>query len=382
MSAASTARVSKHDSGLPALRPAEDADLDALTRLEAACFETDRISRRSFRRFLGRHTAELTVAEDDSGIVGYVLTLFRSGTALGRLYSLAVTPEARGRGLGRLLTGVAEDAALQRDCILLRLEVRPDNDSAIALYKALGYRVFDRIRDYYEDHADALRFQKLLRAAVPEHPVPLYYAQTTDFTCGPAAMLMAMNALDPTLVPTRQLELRLWREATTIYMAAGHGGCEPVGLALTAARRGIAASVHVNQAPPFFIDSVRNEDKREVMTMIQEEFVQQATTLGIPIKQTPLGMDELRVALDRGQIALVLVSHYRMTGDRTPHWIVVYGHDGRRAFAHDPWIEPDELETPLAVADLPIPWMELGRMARYGRSRLQATVLLGPISQS
>ena len=117
------------------------------------------------------------------------------------------------------------------------------------------------------------------------------------------------------------------------------------------------------------------------MTTTQEDFGQQAAELGVPIVKEPLDMERLRAALDAGQVALILVSHYRMTGHRTPHWIVVYGHDGRRAFAHDPWVEPDNLETALAVTDLPIPWGELERMARYGRSKLQAAILLRRTTQ-
>jgi hypothetical protein len=50
--------------------------------------------------------------------------------------------------------------------------------------------------------------------------------------------MMAMKALDPAMELNRTLELRLWREATTIFMTSGHGGCGPYGLALSAYRRG------------------------------------------------------------------------------------------------------------------------------------------------
>jgi len=362
---------------VPGLRPATPADVDALVALEDRCFATDRLSRRSFRRFIALHRADCTVALLDGRVVGYALTLFRAGTALARLYSIAVDPGARGHGLGEALLRAAEAAALDRDCVLLRLEVNPDNAAAVALYKRLGYRPFAHIRDYYEDHGDALRMQRALRAAAPAHPTPPYYAQTTDFTCGPAAMMMALAALDPAIVPDRRLEFRLWREATTVFMCAGHGGCEPVGLALAAARRGFAVTVHANQPPPYFLDSVRDPDKRDVMVLTQDDFREQATALGIPLHESALTMADVRAALDDGRVALLLVSHYRMLGDRTPHWVLVFGHDGRRAFLHDPWVEADDLETPLASADLPVPWAELDRMARYGRRRLQAALLIG-----
>jgi ribosomal protein S18 acetylase RimI-like enzyme len=44
----------------------------------------------------------------------------------------------------------------------MRLEVRPDNRAAVALYRAAGYERFARIERYYEDGAPAERFRKSL----------------------------------------------------------------------------------------------------------------------------------------------------------------------------------------------------------------------------
>lgn len=360
-----------------AIRPAGERDVDALVGLENRCFETDRLSRRSFRHFITRGRAALLVAEGGGGLLGYVLVLFRAGTALARVYSVAVLPEARGQGLGRQLMQAAEAAAVERDCLWLRLEVRADNAHAITLYRRLGYRPFDRVPDYYEDHGEALRMQKALRAEVPTHTVPPYFPQSSDFTCGPAALMMAMAAVDPRVRPDQRLEFRLWREATLVFMSGGHGGCEPFGLALAAARRGYDVAVHVSQPPPYFVDGVRNADKREVMTLIQDDFRAELAALKVPVRRSALSRPALRKALDQGKAAVLLVSQYRMIGSRTPHWLVAFGHDRRRVFVHDPWVDPDDLETPLATADLPIPWGELERMARFGRSRLQAAILIG-----
>ena len=104
------------------------------------------------------------------------------------------------------------------------------------MYEKLGYHPFGRIKDYYEDQADALRYQK--RILYREHqfdfqPIP-YYQQTTEFTCGPAALIMAMQALNKKTQADRSMKLQLWREATTIYMTSGHGGSSPHGLELAA----------------------------------------------------------------------------------------------------------------------------------------------------
>ena len=118
----------------PVIRPARASDIDALLGVEKVCFETDRLSRRSFNYFLSRARAELFVAETRGTILGYGLVLFHRGTALARLYSLAVLPEAQGQGIARLLLEHAEDTARAHDTVAIRLEVRADNERAIALY--------------------------------------------------------------------------------------------------------------------------------------------------------------------------------------------------------------------------------------------------------
>jgi ribosomal protein S18 acetylase RimI-like enzyme len=59
----------------------------------------------------------------------------------------------------------AEAAALARGRRAMRLEVHDHNTRAIARYEKSGYRLFGRHRDYYDDHGDALRFEKPLVSA-------------------------------------------------------------------------------------------------------------------------------------------------------------------------------------------------------------------------
>src|SRR6056297_1633657 len=80
-------------------RPATGADLDQLLQIEKRAYETDRLSRRSFRRWIGSDHASLIVAEASVGLAGYALVLLHRGTRLARLYSIAVDASHRGRGL-------------------------------------------------------------------------------------------------------------------------------------------------------------------------------------------------------------------------------------------------------------------------------------------
>lgn len=146
------------------IRPAHPRDIDALLLIENTVFETDRISRRSFRRFLDGSRASLLVAAGEDGAVwGYALTLFRRGSGVARLYSIAVAPGRAGKGLGRHLLAAAEATAEARGCRVLRLEVREENARAVALYERCGFRPIGRRNGYYADGAAALRFEKHLK---------------------------------------------------------------------------------------------------------------------------------------------------------------------------------------------------------------------------
>src|SRR5215475_7366906 len=244
--------VLAHQPHAAQVRPAQASDLAALTALEQRAFATDRISRKSFRRLLGSRHAATLVAEIDGKLAGYALVLFREQTGIARLYSIAVAPEVSGRRLGPTLLEAAEQAALARGAGRLRLEVHEANARAIALYRRLGYREFGRHPHYYEDKGHALRFEKRL---VPDSPrlrdAPPYFHQTTEFTCGPACMMMALAwaapRADRKLQPAPAFEFELWREATTIFGGSGPGGCEPYGMAVALKRRGLAPEVYVSR---------------------------------------------------------------------------------------------------------------------------------------
>jgi ribosomal protein S18 acetylase RimI-like enzyme len=151
-----------HPPNAAKLRRGHLRDLDALIALERAVFDTDILSRRSFRRFLAARSATVIVAEADGKLAGYVLVLYPPRSKHARLYSIAVAPHIGRRGVGPLLLAAAEKAARRRGRRAMRLEVHEHNPRAIARYEKSGYRLFGRHRDYYDNHGDALRFDKPL----------------------------------------------------------------------------------------------------------------------------------------------------------------------------------------------------------------------------
>jgi ribosomal protein S18 acetylase RimI-like enzyme len=364
------------------IRPAKPADLEPLAALEARAFRTDRISRRGFRRFLASPSAAMIVAVHGGAVAGYALVLFRANTGVARLYSIAVAPESGRRGIGAALLAAAEEATIARGRAALRLEVHEKNGAAIARYRKSGYAMFGRHFDYYQDRGHALRFEKRLapRLRGLERPPP-YVHQTTEFTCGPACVMMALGWADPSLRPTAAFELKLWREATTIFMSGGPGGCEPFGLAVTLRRHGLYPAIHVSRPGPYFLDTVRAPDKQRVMRLAQQEFAREARELAIPVHARALAESALMAAFDQGAVAIVLVAGYHMVRRTVPHWVFAFGHDAGYVLVHDPAAVRDAEGRAASPQTYAVPSATFERMTRSGRDRLRAAILIrkGPL---
>jgi ribosomal protein S18 acetylase RimI-like enzyme len=350
-------------------------DIAALQLLENQCFEQDRLSRRQFLWMIQRAHATLLIAEDSAGLIGYALVLFHRGTSLARLYSLAIDNRARGLGVGLSLLQRSEQLAIEQDCAHLRLEVRPDNPGAIRLYERAGYRQFAHVDDFYADHASALRYEKRIVRPVAGSVAPVpYYAQTTEFTCGAASLLMGMKALDPECVFSRDEEIKLWREATTIFMTSGHGGCSPHGLALAAWRRGFDVRLQVSRAGALFLDGVRREDKKSVMQLVHDSFCSELQLTGV--KQSRKRRLDLPSIFNEGGIPVVLISSYRLTRSKAPHWVVLTGCDEDFVYLHDPDPDHSRYRQRLDCQHVPLTHHEFEKMSVFGKDKVRAALVL------
>lgn len=350
-------------------------DLPALLALEMRCFTTDRLTSRSFQWMITRANGQLLVTEVEGGLLGYALVLFHRGTSLARLYSIAIAEEARGTGLSKQLLQRIEAIALEHDCAYLRLEVRTDNAAALALYERNGYRRFALIHDYYEDHTDALRLEKRILQHRDSHALKVpYYQQTTDFTCGPACLLMAMGALQSGRSLERREELQIWREATTVFMTSGHGGCSPQGLALAAWRRGFRVRLALSMTGPLFLDGVRDSHKKDVMRLVHDAFTEQLQDTDVECVAG--ASSDLPRLLEAGGQPLVLISSYRLTRSKSPHWVIVTDCDEDFVYLHDPDVDHSQHRQPMDCQHVPVSHGEFEKMCRFGRGKLRAAVIL------
>ncbi|MEJ2766916.1 GNAT family N-acetyltransferase/peptidase C39 family protein [Photobacterium sp. MCCC 1A19761] len=359
------------------VRTAQLNDLDSLNTLEAQLFDGDRISPRQMRRFIKSPQSVLFLAEEEGRTAGYGLVLFHRGTQLARLYSLAVDPDFRGRRLAQQLLAACETAALENGFNTLRLEVRHDNLPARNLYEKCGYSPLKVLIHYYDDLADGIRMQKRLTPVESKWLLPLpLYVQTTPFTCGPACLMMSLAYLQPGYQPSRQLEMQLWREATTIFMASGHGGCSGHGLALAANRRGCRVELWAQSQSTPFIDSVRDPKKKEIIELVHLDFCQQLDDAGVAVVEAMPSVPQIEAWLRQGCCLLMLISTYRFNGCKEPHWILLTGVSEQFFFFHDPFAE-DRADSGHR-AHVPLTKAGLSQVLGFGRQKQTACVVLRP----
>lgn len=118
-----------------------------LAALHAVCFERP-WDAETFKTMLASPgTFAFTHAD------GFVLG--RAAADEAEILTMAVRPQARGKGLGRALLQAAIDKAREFGATTMFLEVGTDNPRALALYAGLGFAKVGARKAYY-DGRDAL----------------------------------------------------------------------------------------------------------------------------------------------------------------------------------------------------------------------------------
>lgn len=313
------------------------------------------------------------VARQGSVIVGVLAGLRRRTTAMLRIvrfWVVSASEDGDGEEIGRALVAALEQISLESDILTWRIaSATGEDDLPPALRRLTGIAGAEPGSVYSE--------RKLRNAEQPPKPVAPLYPQSTGFTCGPASLAMAFAGLEPAILPNRQLELALWREATTVIGLTGPGGCDPYGLALAVAARGYALRLFMSASDPVLLDRGNTEAKRELMTFVQADFKDRVLASGIDVDHRAFETWELRDAIAGGAIAVVLIDQKETHGRTSPHWVVVHAVHDDLVLVNDPWVETAALETEADVLDLPIRLSVLERMARYGEPSYRAALLIG-----
>ncbi|WP_062465711.1 peptidase C39 family protein [Demequina maris] len=209
-----------------------------------------------------------------------------------------------------------------------------------------------------------------------------YYAQTTLYTCGAVAGLMAVEArgvvgFSGSSAGDRDREIGFWREATN------HPACEPIGLAVRL-REEVGSGSGGDDAPVAValdrVGPVLLEDYQgfefDYRAELQEHSTARAEALGVPIARERVSMEELEARLRSGWVALLLVDEEPMHGVTGAHWIVAHAARDGMFLLEDPWVEDPAGESWVDTHDMPVAAADLDRMVRWGADGYRGIVWL------
>lgn len=146
------------------LRELRWTDLTTLAALEVELFDHDAWAIETWWAELAeRPRREYVVAVDGSErIVGYAGLDLAGDVA--DVMTFATAPDARGRGIGRLLLGELVTRAVRHGAEAVLLEVRADNVRARDLYERNGFELISTRRRYYQPgDVDALVMRRLTK---------------------------------------------------------------------------------------------------------------------------------------------------------------------------------------------------------------------------
>ncbi|APA82175.1 GNAT family N-acetyltransferase [Francisella tularensis] len=134
---------------------AQLTDLQALIDLENTTFLSDKISKKQFAYNINKQKY-FFVAKIQGSLAGYILCFEYKKTI--RVYSLAVSKNYQGQGIGKKLL----EYILNNTDKNISLEVNTNNLIAISLYQKLGFEINKQINNYYEN-SDAAYKMTLIR---------------------------------------------------------------------------------------------------------------------------------------------------------------------------------------------------------------------------
>lgn len=207
-----------------------------------------------------------------------------------------------------------------------------------------------------------------------------YYAQTTLFTCGAVAALIASEDAAAGGFDggpgDRDLELEFWRGASN------YPACEPVGLAVALRDRlggvpvEVPVEVHLDLDGPALLEGYTGFE-HDFRALLQQESHRQAVERGIPVRRDRVDVAEIVRRVAAGERALLLIDEAPMHGEAGPHWVIAHSVVGGAAVIEDPWVNVETGETWVDTHALPVAPDDLDRLVRWGDDGYRGVVFVG-----
>jgi len=159
-----------------------------------------------------------------------------------------------------------------------------------------------------------------------------YYKQTTEFTCGPACVLMTLKYFNPKTKVSRNLELEIWRETNLI----GTKGASIYGLSLFLLKRGLKTTA-MHKKSAIFQTAVKRQKDREVVLFTVKELLKRAKKSGLKIIYKNPSFEEIRKVISKKEIPIFMIHMGLIHKINAFHWVIITGIENDKIWLNDPY---------------------------------------------
>lgn len=167
-----------------------------------------------------------------------------------------------------------------------------------------------------------------------------YYAQSSDFSCGPACVLMVMKYFDRDLEVGRELEFEVWRQCNMI----GIKGADPFGLSVPLIDAGydvrlITKRSKIVEYEPWKRRLLRHFSSEEIeLSMFgMKENRQRALRRRLRVTYKRPVVADIQRGIRGDYVPIALVHMGVVHSLNIPHWIVVTDTDEEQVVFNDPY---------------------------------------------
>ena len=98
------------------------------------------------------------VVEKNEEVIGFVIGITQKNE--GHILVIAIKESYKKKGVGTFLMKKLMDIYEKKGVMKLKLEVRASNTPALSMYKKLGFKITNRLRNYYENGEDGFLLRR------------------------------------------------------------------------------------------------------------------------------------------------------------------------------------------------------------------------------
>jgi len=168
-----------------------------------------------------------------------------------------------------------------------------------------------------------------------------YYAQTAEFSCGPASVLMVLKFFDPHFELDRSREFEAWRQCNMI----GVRGADPFGLSVPLLDAGHEVHLWTERRqmvdPPLWkrrlLEHGFSPADADLAIFGMGENRKRALERGVTVGYGPVTVERIAAFCQEGFVPIALVHMGVVHQFDIPHWVVVADAGAQQVTFNDPY---------------------------------------------